>query len=99
MHAGWLDPGLMALLEQGATQAVVVERRCAPEDTGFLEVLGLDPRTPRVLLLKSRGHFRAAFQPLADTVLEVGGPGPTAQDLASVPFRHLRRPVWPLDEL
>jgi microcystin degradation protein MlrC len=97
MHGGRLDAGLMALLEQRETQVVAVERRAAPEDTAFLEVLGLDPRAPRVLLLKSRGHFRAAFEPLADTVLEAGGPGPTAQDLAAVTFRHLRRPVWPLD--
>jgi microcystin degradation protein MlrC len=51
----------------------------------------------RLLALKSSVHFRAAFAGLASAVIEVGGPGLSGPDLASFPYRYVRRPILPLD--
>jgi microcystin degradation protein MlrC len=50
-------------------------------------------------VVKSRGHFRAAFDELFsdDRILEVDVPGLTTPVLARVPWRRIPRPIYPLD--
>lgn len=50
-----------------------------------------------VIVVKSSNHFRAGFEGLADEVLSVGTPTAMSPDLAALPFKHLPRPMWPLD--
>jgi microcystin degradation protein MlrC len=47
--------------------------------------------------LKGKGHFRAAFEPIARRVVLVEGPGTTGADLSRLMFQKVRRPIWPLD--
>ncbi len=63
--------GRTAVLETGSararTQIVVTERPHEPFDIGVFTHAGIDPRTKRYLMLKSRIHYRAGFKlsPLA----------------------------------
>jgi microcystin degradation protein MlrC len=41
-------------------------------------------------VLKSSVHFRADFQPIAETVIVAAAPGPVVADPALLPFKHLR---------
>ena len=50
-----------------------------------------------MLGLKGKGHFRAAFEPIASQIILVEGPGITGSDLSRLTFQHVRRPIWPLD--
>ena len=51
-----------------------------------------------MLAVKSMQHFRAAYAPLASEILVVDeGGGITSHDLKKLAFKHVRRPVWPLD--
>jgi microcystin degradation protein MlrC len=47
--------------------------------------------------LKSAVHFRACYQDLAAKIFEVDTPGITTPDLMKYPYRHVRRPIYPLD--
>jgi microcystin degradation protein MlrC len=40
------------------------------------------------LCVKAKNHFRAAFEPLCRTIVDVDCPGPAAADLAALPFRR-----------
>jgi microcystin degradation protein MlrC len=73
--------------------------QCADDDT--LRHCGLDPATANVVVVKSRGHFRAGFDHLFtdDRIVEVGAPGVATPELHTLPWRHLPRPVFPLDEV
>lgn len=73
--------------------------QCADSDT--LEHVGLRPQHASVVVVKSRGHFRAGFDHLftPQQVVEVDAPGVATCNLASVVWEHLPRPVVPLDEL
>lgn len=73
--------------------------QCADDDT--LRHVGLRPDLARVVVVKSRGHFRAGFDHLfaAERIVEVGAPGVAPVDLDTVEWRHLRRPTWPLDTI
>jgi microcystin degradation protein MlrC len=56
-----------------------------------------------ILALKSTVHFRADFQPIAETILCVNSPGAHVSDPSELPYRHLRpgirlRPMGPVRE-
>ena len=57
--------GRTAVLDTGAMQIVVSERRAEPSDLGVFTHAGIDPRRKHYVLIKSRQHFRAGFEPIA----------------------------------
>lgn len=61
--------------------------------------LGIDVRRKRLVVVKSTQHFRAGFDPLAGATVYCDAPGTLNGNLAKLPYRHLRRPMWPLDAL
>lgn len=80
-------------------EVLVTTRAETPIDLNVFRAHGIEPTRKRVLALKGKGHFRAAFEPIASRVLLVEGPGITGADLSRLPFRKIRRPIWPLDEI
>jgi len=65
----------------------------------MFECFGIDVASVRSLVVKSRGHFRAAFDLLFpdDRIVEVDAPGLTTPILSRVPYQHVPRPIYPLD--
>ena len=61
--------------------------------------VGLDPLQARFLLLKSRMYCRPVFVPLSAGLVECDSPGVTSSDFSLFPFRHVTRPVFPLDAI
>ncbi|WP_296945000.1 M81 family metallopeptidase [uncultured Massilia sp.] len=61
--------------------------------------LGIDLAAKRLVVVKSTRHFRAWFDAIAGTTLFCDAPGALNSDLASLPYAHLRRPMWPLDAI
>jgi microcystin degradation protein MlrC len=91
--------GPSAVLDTGRMQIVVVSRHHEPWDLGVFTSLGIDPRTKRYLLLKSRIHYRAGFAPIARATITCDGEGVTTSDNTRLSFRHVRRPIYPLDRI
>lgn len=93
------DMGPSALLDLGGVRVAVISQRQQLLDPAQLEVLGVDLATVRTLVVKSRGHFRAAFSDFAlpERILEVDCPGLTTPNLATLPWTRMPRPVYPLD--
>jgi microcystin degradation protein MlrC len=62
-------------------------------------MLGVDLAQVRSLVVKSRGHFRAAFDMLFadERIIEVDVPGLTTPILSRVAWRRIPRPIYPLD--
>jgi microcystin degradation protein MlrC len=102
-HGIWagraLDVGPSAALDLGGVTVVVTTQRKQCADPVFFEMLGLDPAAARVVVVKSRGHFRAGFAGLfpPERILEVDAPGLTSPVLSRFKFQNLPRPVFPLD--
>ena len=94
------DMGPSALLDLGGIQIVVISQRCQCMDPRQFEIFGLDIGQARVVVVKSRGHFRAGFDEFfkPDQVYEVDCPGLTSPVLANFNWTKLPRPVYPLDE-
>ncbi|MDB5854878.1 MAG: family peptidase [Herminiimonas sp.] len=96
-----LKMGRTVLFDIGAAQIVVTEERVEPYDLGVLSCVGIDPGKKRFLLLKSRMYCRPVFMPLSRGLVECDADqgGPTSSNYKLFEFRHLRRPVYPLDSV
>ncbi|CAN5647770.1 M81 family metallopeptidase [soil metagenome] len=94
------DMGPSALLDLGGIQIVVITHRCQCMDPRQFESFGLDIATARVVVVKSRGHFRGGFDEFfkPEQIYEVDCPGLTSPVLANFTWTKLPRPVYPLDE-
>ena len=89
--------GRTAVLDTGRMQIVVSERRTEPSDLGVFTHAGLDPRRKRYVLIKSRQHFRAGFEPIARHIVLCDGDGVTSSDLVLFDYRKRRRPLYPFE--
>lgn len=94
-----INLGKMALVKIGGIRVVLISIRQQAKDTAMFECLGIEWSGVRSLVLKSRGHFRAAFDLLFpdDQIVEVDAPGLTTPILTRVPYKNVPRPIYPLD--
>lgn len=84
------DLGPSALVGIGGVAVIVTSRKMQAYDQALFRHLGVEPSAQKILVLKSSVHFRADFQPIAETVLVAAAPGPVVADPATLPFRQLR---------
>ena len=91
--------GPTALLETSRMQIVVVSHHHEPWDLGVFTSIGIQPQYARYILLKSRIHYRAGFGNLPIHTITLDGEGVTTSDNNLLDYRHVRRPVYPLDRI
>ena len=94
-----MDMGASAVLDTGRVEIVVISRQVEPYDIAAFRAVGIDPAAKRYLMLKSRVHWRAGLGALARAVVECAGEGVCTSDYSQLQFRHVRRPIYPLDPL
>lgn len=94
--------GASALIElcDSGMQVVVGSLRRQLAEPAMLEMHGLDISRLRILIVKSRGHYRAGFDEFFpnERIHDVDSPGLTTPNLSQIHFKRLPRPVWPLDQ-
>ena len=95
-----LDLGPSAALDLGGITVVVLSNRYQCADPVFFEAFALDLAAARVVVVKSRGHFRGGFDEFFHhaQVIEVDAPGLTSPILSRFPWQHMPRPVLPIDD-
>lgn len=93
------DVGRTAVLDIDGVEVILTEKSHAPNDPEIFRRNGIEPRDKKILLLKSRGHFRAAYEPFCKEVIEVDAPGLTTPNLKWFTYRNVPRPVFPLDDI
>ena len=94
-----MNMGRTVILDTGNVQIIVISRHIEPFDVGCFTSLGIDPLKKRYLMLKSRIHYRAAFLPIAKEIIECAGVGICTSNYDQLNFKHVRRPIYPLDEI
>ncbi len=91
--------GPTAVLDVNDLKIILISLRWQTLDPEMMRFVGIEPTAERILVVKSSIHYRAAFEPLAHTLIEVDAPGLSSSNLARFTFKHVRRPIYPLDEL
>jgi len=87
-----------AVVRTGGVTILVVSHATQMLDLQQFRAFGIDPARQRTLGLKSQQHFRAAFEPIAGNVVVCDSSGLTMTDFRRFPYRHVPRPIFPLDE-
>jgi microcystin degradation protein MlrC len=91
--------GQTAVVElPGESLLVLTTYRHPPFSLGALTCLGICPSVMRILVVKAAIAYKSAYGPIAGSIIEVATPGLTVIDPQALPYRHRRRPLWPLDQ-
>ena len=92
-----VDLGRCAVLETARLTLLVSEERVEGLDPLQYRIFGLEPTRFRYVILKSKTNYRPAFLPLARAAIGCNGPGVASLDLHGFDWKHVRRPIFPLD--
>jgi microcystin degradation protein MlrC len=90
--------GATAVVElPGRNLLVLNSLRHPPFSLGQLTCLSIKPEKQRVLVVKAAIAYKAAYAPIAGTIIAVDTPGLTAVNPQRFTYRHIRRPLYPLN--
>lgn len=88
--------GKTALVElPGRNLLVLNSERHPPFSLGQITCLGIKPAQMRLLVVKAAIAYRAAYAPVAGTIIEVDTPGTTAVNPKRFAYKHIRK-MYPL---
>ena len=89
--------GKTAVLRIAGIDVLIVTNPNQMLDLQQFRAFGIEPTTCRVIALKSQQHFRAAFEPIAGKVIVCDSGALCSPDVTHLPFKHVPRPIFPLD--
>jgi microcystin degradation protein MlrC len=92
-----LNHGSSAVLDMGGVEILVCSERMEAFDLGVFRHAGIEPTAKRYLLIKSRHHFRAGFEPIAAHIVYLAGSGVTSSNYSLFRFNKIPRPIYPVD--
>ena len=81
----------------GGVNIVLTERKTPPFDLAQLRSVGVIPEEQKMIAVKSAVAYRAAYLPIAAGVIEMDTAGLCSANLERFPYKHVRRPIIPLD--
>ncbi|THF72909.1 M81 family metallopeptidase [Cohnella fermenti] len=85
-----------AVVRIGGIDVIVAERRMAVYDPGYLERLGLDARSYRLIVVKS-GYLSPEYRQLSSRALFALTPGHTSIDLKNIEYAKSGGDLYPQD--
>ncbi|MEA2880482.1 MAG: hypothetical protein QOF14_5678 [Hyphomicrobiales bacterium] len=91
--------GDAASIRMGGVEAVLISTRAQGMGIDLFSNLGIDPKSRKILVVKSNQHFYASFSQIAAQVIYAEGDGPLPRHYAKLPWRKVQRPIWPLDQV
>jgi microcystin degradation protein MlrC len=92
-----IDMGPCATVRAGGTTILLTSLKTPPFDLGQLRSQGIEPETLSFVGVKAAVAHRRAYDRLGGRSYTVATPGPCPSDLTTLPYRRIRRPIFPLD--
>jgi microcystin degradation protein MlrC len=89
--------GTTAVLRIAGIDVLVVTNPNQMLDLQQFRAFGIEPTDYRVIALKSQQHFRAAFEPIAGKIIVCDSGALCSPDVRKLSFKHVPRPIFPLD--
>ena len=62
------------------------------------ERFGIKLEDRGIIVVKSSQHFYDSFSSLTTEILYVDTPAVLTKDVTTLPYKHITRPKWPLDQ-
>ncbi|WHO77300.1 M81 family metallopeptidase [Rhizobium sp. BT03] len=89
--------GPTAVVKSGNVEIVLATVRHAVTDPGFYRVNGIDFSKIKLLAVKAKNHFRAAFSSVFADIIAVDEPGPAAYGFTNLKFTHVPDEFYPMN--
>jgi microcystin degradation protein MlrC len=96
MYGDAFDMGPCAVVRHEGVTILLTSTKTPPFDLGQWRSQGIEPEKLSVIGVKAAVAHRRAYDPIAARMLWVDTPGPCRSDLSKLPFKKVRRPVFPL---
>ena len=107
-HGGWsrevrreawreAHVGPRAVLRVGNKIDVIFSSEETGKDRDFFKSAGIILEEKKIIVVKSNQAHRASFDPIVAGTIQLASPGASTVDYNSLPFRHIPRPLWPID--
>jgi microcystin degradation protein MlrC len=107
-HGGWgrdvtreawreANVGPRVVLRIGDKIDVVFSVGRSGKDRDFFKSAGIVFDEKKILVVKSNQAHRASFDPIVAYNIDLASPGASTVNYESLPFRHIQRPLWPID--
>jgi microcystin degradation protein MlrC len=90
--------GPCAVIQHQGIIILLTSRKTPPFDLGQWRSQGIEPATLSVVGVKAAVAHRRAYDSIAQRMLWVDTPGPCTSQLKALPYRRVRRPIYPLDD-
>jgi microcystin degradation protein MlrC len=97
MCGSYFDMGPCAVVRHKGVTILLTSRKTPPFDLGQWRSQGIEPERLSVIGVKAAVAHRRVYDPIAGAQYTVATRGPCSSDLRQFPFRHVKRPVYPLD--
>lgn len=94
-----VDMGSCAVVRHEGVTVLLTSRRTPPFDLGQWRSQGVDPEDLFAIGVKASVGHKRAYDPIAAASYTVDLPGPCPQELSSLPYERVSRPIYPVDEL
>uniref|UniRef100_UPI001B4B07AC MlrC C-terminal domain-containing protein n=1 Tax=Niveispirillum sp. TaxID=1917217 RepID=UPI001B4B07AC len=92
-----LAVGRAAAIRFEGVEVVIVAKACQGLSPDLFTRLGIDIASRAIVAVKSSRHYEHEFASIATRLITLDGPGTLQLDLSANPYRHLKRPRWPID--
>jgi microcystin degradation protein MlrC len=96
-----VEMGRTILVDVDGVAAVISARRIDPKDPELFRSVGVEPTRRQIVVVKSKHHWRAAWEPEIADSLVVRCPEDHSLSTIGVPqwdYDNVVRPIWPLDD-
>ena len=90
--------GKSAAIRVDGVDVVIGSERHQVFSRHVFEGHGIDLEQKKVIVVKSTQHFANAYAPLGQ-IIYCDTPGTVTMDFSTLPYRSLKRPIWPLDDV
>src|ERR671910_1920092 len=92
-----VDMGPAAVLRCGGVNLVLTSHKSMAGGPQQLKSIGIDPTRQQIILVKAAVRWRGGYGSIAKHAVYADTPGLGSVDLRRFPYRHIRRPIFPLD--
>lgn len=90
--------GASAVLRVGGIDILVISFRQQVVDVEIFSSNGIDILNMKTVVVKSKQHFRAAYDQIASEVVFAESFGLATEDVTARDYINVRRPIYPLDK-
>lgn len=84
-----IDLGRTAVLRARQMRVVITETCQSANDPAWCDLHGIDLSGVALFCVKAKNHFRAGFENLCASIIDIDCPGPAPVNLRHLPFRHV----------